>query len=312
MRLTNFDMDALRSFVSGVEAGSFARAAEQLGRSTSAISAQLQKLEDQAGIPLMRKSGRGLQPTEAGELLLGYARRILALNDEAAGALRGGGYEGWLRLGLQADFGEPVLTEVLGRFSRNHPRVQIEGRIGCNADLIARAESGQLDLALVWDDGHAHPQAERLASVPLAWIGAAGHRLPRPDQAEPLPIVALEAPCILRSLAATLLDRAGIGWRIAFVSPSLSGLWAATAAGLGLALRSPVGCPAGVTVLDPLAHGLPVPPALDLLLIRGSAANPASAHLAGILTQAVAAALAGIPQVRRFQAGISETARRRA
>lgn len=310
MRLTNFDMDALRSFVSGVEAGSFARAAEQLGRSTSAISAQLQKLEDQAGVPLMRKSGRGLQPTEAGEMLLGYARRILALNDEAAGALRGGGYEGWLRLGLQADFGEPVLTEVLGRFSRNHPRVQIEGRIGCNADLIARAESGQLDLALVWDDGQAHPQAERLASVPLAWIGATGHA---PLSREgPLPIVALEAPCILRSLAATLLDRAGLSWRIAFVSPSLGGLWAATAAGLGLGLRSPVGCPAGVSMLDPVAHGLPAPPALDLLLIRGSATNPASAHLAEILTQAVADTLAGLPQIRRYQAGISETVRRRA
>src|SRR4051794_12027213 len=103
MRFTNLDMDALRSFATGVELGSFARAADRLGRSTSAISAQLKKLEEQAGIPLVRKAGRGLTPTDGGEALLSYARRLLELNDEAVGAVRGVELEGWIRLGLQVD-----------------------------------------------------------------------------------------------------------------------------------------------------------------------------------------------------------------
>ncbi|MCW0461596.1 HTH-type transcriptional regulator ArgP [Xanthomonas sacchari] len=88
MRPITFDLDALRSFVAGVELGSFAKAAERSGRSTSAISAQLKKLEEQAGQPVLRRQGRGLALTEAGEALLGYARRLLELNDEAVVALQ--------------------------------------------------------------------------------------------------------------------------------------------------------------------------------------------------------------------------------
>src|SRR5690349_24991038 len=88
-RTTTFDIDVLRSFVLGVELGSFAQAAERLNRSTSAVSAQLKKLEEQAGAPLLRKAGRGLALTETGETMLGYARRLLDLNDEAAAAVRG-------------------------------------------------------------------------------------------------------------------------------------------------------------------------------------------------------------------------------
>ena len=94
MRITNLDMDALRSFVVGIDAGSFARAAERLGRSTSAVSAQLKKLEEQAGTPLLRKSGRGLALTDGGEALMSYARRLLALNDEAVSAVSGLELEG--------------------------------------------------------------------------------------------------------------------------------------------------------------------------------------------------------------------------
>ncbi|MFP3514081.1 LysR family transcriptional regulator, partial [Peribacillus sp. SIMBA_075] len=83
-----------------------------------AISAQLRKLEDQAGTPLLRRSGRGLVLTDGGEALMSYARRLLALNDEAVGAVRGLELEGWVRLGLQEDFGESILPQVLGRFAR--------------------------------------------------------------------------------------------------------------------------------------------------------------------------------------------------
>ena len=140
----------LRSFVAGMELGSFAKAADRLGRSTSAVSAQFKKLEEQAGAPIFRKAGRGLALTEAGETMLGYARRLIELNDEAAVAMRGVELEGWVRLGLQEDFGEAVLPDVLGRFARAHPKVRIEARVARNTELLERIDTGQLDLALVW------------------------------------------------------------------------------------------------------------------------------------------------------------------
>ena len=155
MRRVTFDLDALRSFVAGIELGSFAKAADRHGRSTSAISAQLKKPEAQAGYALLRRSGRGLALTDAGEVLLAYARRLLDLNDEAAGALHGPARQGWVRLGLQEDFGEHMLPDVLGRFARAHPKVRIEARFARHQEMLARVETGQLDLALVWDAGTA-------------------------------------------------------------------------------------------------------------------------------------------------------------
>jgi DNA-binding transcriptional LysR family regulator len=287
MRLTNLDMDALRSFVTGIDAGSFAGAAERLGRSTSAVSAQLKKLEEQAGVSLLRKSGRGLALTDSGERLLAYARRLLSLNDEAVGALRGADLEGWVRLGIQEDFGEAALPQVLGRFARAHPKVRIEARIARNSEMMMKIASGDLDLALAWDDG-ASP-ALPIAAAPLCWLGAAEDQAGwRAQAGEPLPLVALEAPCLLRRIACDQLDRHGIAWRIAFVTPSLAGLWAATAAGLGLALRTPVGRPPTVRILDPAEHGLPALPSLHLKLHRPQGhANPIADHLANILKQAL-------------------------
>jgi len=287
MRPTNLDLDALRSFALGLETGSFAQAAERLGRSTSAVSAQLKKLEEQAGVHLLRKSGRGLRLTDAGETLLSYAQRLLDLNDEALGAVRGANLEGWIRLGLQEDFGEAILPRVLGRFARAHPKVRIEGRIARNGELVDKIASRQLDIALAWDAGERPARVERIASVPLCWLAAANDP-GRNDRSEPLPLAVLETPCLLRHIACEQLDRHGTAWRIAFVSPSLAGLWAATEAGLGIALRTPIGHPKSVRVLDPAEYGLPTLPSLDFVLHRADGpANAATDHLVGILKQAL-------------------------
>ncbi|AIF46651.1 LysR substrate-binding domain-containing protein [Dyella japonica] len=287
MRRITFDLDVLRTFVAGVELGSFARAAERLSRSTSAVSAQLKKLEEQAGVPVLRKSGRGMVLTEAGETMLAYARRLLELNDEAAAALHGAELEGWVRLGLQEDFGESLLTDVLGRFARAHPRVKVEVRIARNVELLDRIASGRLDLALAWEAGGATAHAERVGTVPLRWIGGAGATPAWPrDDGEPLPLVMLEAPCIMRAAATAALDRANIPWRIAFTSASLAGTWAAVAAGLGVSLRTPHGLPASVRALLPHETTLPALGELGLCLHRADAEpSPAVERLATILTQ---------------------------
>ena len=270
LRIT-FDLDVLRSFVTGIELGNFAKAADRLGRSTSAVSAQLKKLEDQVGAPILRKAGRGLVLTPAGETLLAYARRLLELNDEAATAVRGVELEGRIRLGMPEDFGEHILTDVLGRFARAHPKVRIEAKVARNAALLEYIDAGSLDLTLLWDSGIATPHSQQLGHLPMRWIASAATSAIPPDAANPLPLVAFEAPCLMRSAATAALDRAGIPWRIAFSSPSLSGIWAAVAAGLGVTVRTEVGLPEKLQLLDSTAFVLPALPRLGLKLCQTEA-----------------------------------------
>lgn len=264
MRQLNFDLDVLRSFVMGIELGSFAKAADRLGRSTSAVSAQLKKLEAQIDLPILSKSGRGLVLTPRGETLFSYAKRLLELNDEAATAVRGADLAGCVRLGLQEDFGESLLTEALGSFARAHPKVRIEARVARNAELLDLLCSGQLDLALAWDSGQGLAYGQRIAELPMCWIGCQGEI---DWQDEPLPLVAFEAPCLMRNAAIAALDRAGIAWRLAFSSASLSGIWAAVAAGLGITIRTSAGLPSQLQVLT----GMPELPSIGLLLHRAAA-----------------------------------------
>ncbi|CUJ90649.1 HTH-type transcriptional regulator YofA [Achromobacter sp. 2789STDY5608615] len=316
IRPVTFDLDVLRSFVAGVELGSFGRAADRLGRSTSAVSAQLKKLEEQAGVPLLRKAGRGLTLTDAGETMLAYARRLLELNDQASVAVRGTRLQGRVRLGLQEDFGEILLPHVLGQFARAHPQVRIEARVARNAELLERVAAGELDLALAWDHDAARPHGVRLAELPLCWIGPAvtdpAGAAPARDADGALPLVAFEAPCLFRSRATDALDRAGIAWTAAFISPSLAGLWAAASAGLGLMVRTPLGLPAGLRVLAPGEQGLPSLPPLSLSLYHAQGRpGPVAAALADIVRRGVRDSVAALPAMPGLPARIpSEEAER--
>ncbi|WP_373790448.1 LysR substrate-binding domain-containing protein [Achromobacter insuavis] len=316
MRPVTFDLDVLRSFVAGVELGSFGRAADRLGRSTSAVSAQLKKLEEQAGVPLLHKAGRGLTLTDAGETMLAYARRLLELNDQASVAVRGTRLQGRVRLGLQEDFGEILLPHVLGQFARAHPQVRIEARVARNAELLERVAAGELDLALAWDHDAARPHGVRLAELPLCWIGPAvtdpARAAPARDADGALPLVAFEAPCLFRSRATDALDRAGIAWTAAFISPSLAGLWAAASAGLGLMVRTPLGLPAGLRVLAPGEQGLPPLPPLSLSLYHAQGRpGPVAAALADIVRRGVRDSVAALPAMPGLPARIpSEEAER--
>jgi DNA-binding transcriptional LysR family regulator len=272
MSRINFDLDVLRSFVTGVELGSFAQAADKLGRSTSAISAQLKKLEEQAGTPVLRKSGRGLALTPMGELLLAYARRLLELNDEAATALRGIDLAGSVRIGMQEDFGENLLTRILGDFVRAHPKVRIETRVTRSTELLSAIRNGQLDLALAWDGGERTPHCETLRQLPMRWIGPSLDKMPALAAGEPVPLVMFEAPCLMRSTAIAALDRARISWRIAFTSSSLSGIWSAVNAGLGVTVRTRTGLPPSLRMLE----GMPALPQASIVL-HSAEATPAPA-----------------------------------
>ncbi|HUB91973.1 MAG TPA: LysR substrate-binding domain-containing protein [Dyella sp.] len=289
MSRIHLDLDVLRSFVTGIELGSFAKAASRLSRSTSAVSAQLKKLEDQAGTPLLRKAGRGMALTEAGEVMLGYARRLLELNDEATSAVRGVQLDGRVRLGLQEDFGESVLPEVLGRFKRAHPKLRVEVHIARNTALMESLEAGRLDLALAWEAEARLSHKQHIESLPMRWIDAAVGQLPY-EPGEPVPLVLLDAPCLMRTAAIRALDEAGLAWRITFTSASLAGTWAAVKAGLGISVRTPLGVPADLRALDATEATLPALPQLGLALYRSEAdSTPAVARLAELILQRLAA-----------------------
>ncbi|URK88723.1 LysR substrate-binding domain-containing protein [Rhizobium sp. RCAM05350] len=281
----NLDMDVLRTFVTGVNLGSFAKAADRLGRSPSAISLQLRKLEEQAGQTLFQKQGRGLALTEAGDILIGYARRILELNDEARSAMTGlSAMQGWVRIGLPQDFAETWFPGLLGRFARAHPKVRVEARVDRGSALAQGVERGELDLALTWGRiGDANAQI--IATRPVVWIGPDGFRR---DEGEPLPLIAFDSPCAFRSAGLEALDTESIEWRHVFASPSLGGLWAAVTAGLGVTLRTAEGVPPHLRVLDPATSGLPVLGDIELALHRsGNEQSPAIAQLQALLIEAI-------------------------
>ncbi|KAA0594528.1 DNA-binding transcriptional LysR family regulator [Azospirillum lipoferum] len=290
---TNLDMDVLRALVIAMEHGGFARAAERLGRTQSAISLQMKKLEEQVGQPLFRKAGRTVALTDAGDLLLGYARRIVALNDEALSAARGRAMDGTVRVGFPQDLAERWLPAVLGSFHRDHPRIHVEAQVGRGRELRERVAQGALDLALAFGEIGGNPGATAfgavtLAHLPVAWVAPGGFHI---DVENPLPLALLDSPCMFRQHGIERLDGGGRPWRITFTSPSLSGLWAAVEAGLGITIRTPLGLPDTLAILDPHV-GLPELGSVPLELHRApSAANPAVDRLHGILADSLAAVL---------------------
>ena len=282
----NLDMDVMRTLSAAQQLGGLNRAAERVGRSQSAVSQQMRKLEEQVGVPLFRKQGRGLALTEAGGVILSYARRILDLNDEAVTAARGAAVEGVVRFGLPGDFAETWLPQTLGRFNRAHPGVRVEVVVDRNRVLLERLDRGELDLALVLGDT-ARKDAQRLATLPMQWIGPAGMN-PLIAPGEPLDLAVYHEPCFFRHAAIDALDKAGLAWRVAFTTSSPASLWAAVGAGLGVTLRTATGLPQTLQVLDERA-GLPPTPKVDLCLYSAQTSpSPALARLRVIVTETVA------------------------
>jgi len=236
--MINLDLDTLRTLVVANDLGGYGQAATRLGRTPSAISLQMKKLQASVGATIFRKSGRGVALTEAGEIVLRYARRMLALNDEVLDTVRGASLAGRIRIGVSQDFAETVLPRALSQFTKLYPLVQLEVRIEGNAALVESVSKGEIDLVLVV--GHAQrPSAIPLGTIDLVWI--AGRDFAPRD--EPLPLVVLGPQCVFRKEAIESLDAAGHPWRIAAVSPSLAGLWALGMAGLGVTVRSALGVP---------------------------------------------------------------------
>jgi DNA-binding transcriptional LysR family regulator len=297
MERTNLDTDILRTLVLAQQLGGFNRAARRVGRSQSAVSQQIRKLEEQLGKRLFRKEGRGLAPTEAGDLVLSYARRILNLNDEAVAAIQGVAVGGAVRVGLQTDFTESWLPDALARFKTTYPSVQIEVTVDRRTILLDRLDKGELDLALLFGASR-RSDAQRLSALPMAWIGSTKHQFNwQPGQ--PLPLALCSAPCFFREAAISALDQSGIPWHIAFTSLSLNGIWAAVDAGLGVTLRTGTRLPDQLVVLDKKS-GLPPLPMIELSLHdAGRELTPATTRFKEVLRETLAANLPNFRKTKR-------------
>ncbi len=284
MSLLSLNLDFLRTLVMATEVGGFGRAAVLLGRSQSAVSLQMKKLEELVDRPLFRKDGRGVELTEAGELLLSYARQMVELNDEALAAVRGIDVQGTVRFGVPQDFGDGWLPDVLARFNRAHPGVVIEARVDRTDRLLSAIRRGELDLALAWG-APTETSATVIGRVPMCWIASKRFRR---DAREPLPLAVFDPPCVFRQPAVEALERARMPWRLSFTTPSLTGLWAAAEAGLGVTVRTRIGLPAHLTVLG-RDSGLPKLPEITLALhAKGNKLTTAGQRLRDIIVDELA------------------------
>lgn len=275
-----FETELLRSFVAVVELQGFTRAAEHLHLTQSTVSAQIRRLEDQAGRPLLRRSTRSVALTEAGETLLGYARSILRLNRDARASLSESSLAGGIRIGASEDVAGSGLPEVLRRFAARHPAVRIEVEVGIATTLFQALEDGRLDLILC-SRCHGDGRGWTLWREPLAWAAAVDLDL-LPD---PIPLAFFPEPCPYREAA--LAGLAGIRrpWRIAYVSPSIAGVRAAALAGLAVTPLPLSAIGPGLRVLGP-EDGLPPLPEVEFVVCTAGPSEPARA-LAETLRQSV-------------------------
>lgn len=223
------DLTALRSFLAVHDAGGVTRAAGFLNLTQSAVSMQLKRLEDQLGIELMERSGRGVVLTAAGEQLMGYARRMLQLNDEALARLTGKTFEGEVVLGVPSDIVYPVIPAVLRRFAHDYPKMRIRLVSSYTLRLRQLFAQGECDVILTTEDTAA-PGGETLRRLPLIWVGAQGGHAWR---LRPLPL-AFETSCIFRTRVQAALDAAGIDWIMASEAEATRSIEASVSADLAV------------------------------------------------------------------------------
>lgn len=223
------DLTALRSFVAVTDAGGVTRAAGFLNLTQSAVSMQLKRLEDSLGVDLMDRAGRGITLTAAGEQLLGYARRMLQLNDEALARLTGQNFEGEVVLGVPADVVYPSIPSVLRRFAQDYPKMRITLISSYTRKLKRMFLQGECDVILTTEDT-VEPGGETLRSIPLIWVGAHNGNA---WKARPLPL-AFEYNCIFRGRVQSRLDAAGIPWVMATESETTRSIEASLSADLAV------------------------------------------------------------------------------
>ncbi|MEM7522326.1 MAG: LysR family transcriptional regulator [Pseudomonadota bacterium] len=225
----NLDLTALRSFMTVADEGKVTAAAARLNLTQSAVSMQLKRLEEGLDKSLFDRSGRGVSLTAEGELLLGYARRMITLNDEIWSRMTHEDFEGQLTFGVPHDIVYPHVPEVLRRFNREFPRVKVSLVSSFTKRLIEDFSAGGADLILTTETER-QAGGETLEESRLIWVGAHGGEAWRSRPVK----LAYERACMFRPLVQQALDEAGISWEMAVDSEMTRSVEAAVSADLGV------------------------------------------------------------------------------
>ncbi|TLM75650.1 LysR substrate-binding domain-containing protein [Microbulbifer harenosus] len=283
MRYPDLEIDLLRAFVAVAESGGFTAAAEVVGRSQSAVSQKILRLEEAVGLRLFERSSRSLNLTGDGERLLVAARRLLELNDAAVRELLEPAAVGSLRLGVAEDFIPQQLPGVLARFRRLYPAVHLELKTGMSCELLTAYEAGELDAVIAKRDGEAR-RGRIIWREPLVWMAAAEYKA---DFSEPLPLVLLPPPCTYREVMTGALDSLRRDWYPACTASSLMGIQAAVAGGLGVTVLGRAFVREGLKELQVPEHW-PALPMTEIVLIGEDTAQAELVRpLADFLTESL-------------------------
>ncbi|WP_242012228.1 LysR family transcriptional regulator [Pseudodesulfovibrio cashew] len=279
--MTQLAPDVLRTFVSAADTGSFTRAGDAVHRTQSAVSMQIKRLETELGKTLFVREGRGVTLTAEGEILYRFARRLLALHDEALAAIGTPGVKGVVRFGAPEDYASLHLPAILKRFASSHPLIEVEVYCDASPTLRERFARRELDVMLATGEPASDAHTHRLD---LAWaVADRGEALEK----RPLPLALFHAGCLYRRNALAALETAGIEYRIAYGSPSMAGVLAAVQAGLAVApvtrnCRAP-GC-RRVTAKEGLPSIAPVAMELHKAETENEAADTFHSFIADMLS----------------------------
>jgi DNA-binding transcriptional LysR family regulator len=281
--MQHLDIDDLALLVTVANRASFSAAARELGRTQAAVSFAVARLEQRVQARLFERTPRGAAPTPTGETLLAYARRILALEDEALTTLRGGASTQRVRLGLPDDYMDCLGTQALAAFTAAWPAVPVEILCDFSRRLEILVGAGDLDLAVVTRDRQAHA-GEKLRDEPQVWCAA---RERRPETERVLPVALFNEQCRARPTILATLERWHRPWRLAYSCSHLHGIYAAVERGGAVAVL-PASCvPPHLRVLGPEAE-LPPLPSLELALLLPEGAGVMSRRLAQTLRECFA------------------------
>jgi DNA-binding transcriptional LysR family regulator len=281
------DTSLLRTFVVLAETGSFSRTGGRIGRSQSAVSGQVRKLEDMFGRQLLDRDTRNVRLTAEGERLLVHARAMVAQADAMLARFRAPEIAGEVRFGSPEDFASAYLPDILGVFAVAHPAVELHVTCQLTLPLVEEFEAGGQDLIIVKQDpARRYAGARALWQERLVWVAAPGleRGFARAGAGRPLPLVLSPAPCVYRSRATGALDAAGMAWTGVFTSPSFAGCSAAVRAGLGYAVMPRAMVPPGLVVLD----GWPLLAEAEIALLGAGRLSAAAQALAAFIEERVA------------------------
>ena len=260
---TLLDIDQLRAFIAIAETGSFTKAAEVVNKTQSAVSMQMKRLEERLDRPIFARDGRASKLTEDGQRLLDYARRIVKLNIETISAFSDAELSGRVRLGVPDDYADRYLPEIMARFSRAYPGVELTVICEPSVDLLERIDANEIDLAIV-TNCESKRATETFRRERLLWVTSARHS---PHTEAPLPLALGRPTCSWRRIAVERLETTGRPYRVLYSSSNAGAVAAAVLAGLSVSVLPESGLRPGMRVLT-AAEGFPELPSCRIGLVR--------------------------------------------